>query len=212
MAEKSFWSDKKDKEWFSNFFFYYGKYIIVAIIFIIIFVCATVSCVQKPEYDLEIYYMSDQHLESVMFDNLENELVKIIDNADGKQGEKVYFHDFTVVPENAVTSDVDLYMASKVHAEIASGHGYLYIMNEQWKDYCVNNEVMEDISAYTGGNGPIYSVEVTDNKLLTNLGIKNDGKLYIGVRMINYDRVGDKVEVKKHKNALKSLQYILKNK
>ena len=212
MSEKSFWSNKKDKEWFSNFFFYYGKYIIAAIILIIIVVWATVSCVQKTEYDLEIYYMSDKHLGSKMFDNLENELKKVSKDADGKQGIQICFHDFTVVPENAATSDIDLYMTSKVHAEVASGHGYLYIMNEEWKDYCVNNEVMEDISSYTGEQGPVYSYEVTDNKILNDLGIKNDGKLYIGVRMLNVDRRDDKVEVKRHNNALKSLQYILENK
>ena len=36
MAEKSFWSNNKDKEWFSNFLFYYGKYISVVIVFIAI--------------------------------------------------------------------------------------------------------------------------------------------------------------------------------
>lgn len=212
MAEKSFWSDKKDKEWFSNFFFYYGKYIIAVIILIIIIVWAAVSCVQKTEYDLEIYYMSDQHLESKVFDNLENELKKVSNDADGKQGVQVCFHDFTVVPEKAATSDVDLYMESKVHAEVASGHGYLYIMNEEWKDYCVNNEVMEDISSITGDQEPVYCFEVTDNKILNDLGIKNDGKLYVGVRMLNNDRQNNKVEIKRHNNALKSLQYILENK
>ena len=28
MAEKSFWGEKKDLEWFSNFIYYYGKYIV----------------------------------------------------------------------------------------------------------------------------------------------------------------------------------------
>ena len=211
MAEKSFWSDIKNKEWFSNFFFYYGKYIIVLIVFIIIFAGAAYSCTKKEVYDCEIYYISDQHLESKAFTGLENELKKVVDDVDGTQGVKVGVYDFTVVPENAAVSDVDLYIESKVHMEIATGHGYLYIMNELWKDYCVNNDIMEDISSYTGETAPVYCCEISNNTLLNNLGIKNEEKLYIGIRKLNNDRVDDTVEVKKQNNAKKVFEYILKN-
>ena len=33
MAEKSFWGNKKDKEWFANFFHYYGIYVVILIFF-----------------------------------------------------------------------------------------------------------------------------------------------------------------------------------
>lgn len=211
MAEKSFWSNKKDKEWFSNFLFYYGKYIIVVIVFIAIIIWATVSCVQKTEYDCEIYYMADTHFESKIYDNVENELKKVLDDADGKQGVQVCFNDFTVVPEDAITSDIDLYMTSKVHAEIAAGHGYLYVMNDQWKEYCENSGLMEDISKYTGDSSPVYSFEITDNTFLNELGVKDNGRLYIGVRMLNNDRLDEKLEINRHNNAIKALKYIIEN-
>lgn len=211
MAEKSFWSDKKDREWVSNFFFYYGKYIIAALVLIIIIVCAAVSCVQKIEYDCEIYYMSDKHFESKVFDNVENALKDVVDDADGKQGVHVCFSDYTVVPESAATSDIDLYMTSKVHAEIAEGHGYIYVMNDQWREYCENSGLMEDISVYTGEEGPVYSYEITDNKFLNELGVKDNGKLYVGIRMLNNNRLDNKIEINRHKNAIKVLQYIIEN-
>ena len=211
MAEKSFWSDKKDKEWISNFLFYYGKYIIAAILLIIIIVWATVSCVQKIEYDCEIYYMSDSHFESKVYDNVENALKDVVADANGRQGVQIVFSDYTVVPENAVSSDIDLVMTSKIHAEIAAGHGYLYIMNEQWNEYCVNSGLMEDISAYTGEPGPVYSYEVTDNAFLNELGVKNKGKLYAAVRMLNNDRLNNKLEINRHNNAIKVLKYIIEN-
>lgn len=211
MAEKSFWGNKKDKEWFANFFHYYGKYIVVLLFFVAVAWVGIDSCNKKIDYDLEVYYMADQHFESKVFDNVENALKGIVEDADGKKGVQVSFNDFTVVPEDAATSDVDLYMTSKVHAEIAEGHGYLYVMNDQWNEYCENSGLMEDISVYTGEEGPVYSFEITDNAFLNNLGVKYDGKLYIGVRMLNNDRKDDEVEITKHNNAIKALKYIIEN-
>lgn len=211
MAEKSFWNDKKDKEWFANFFFYYGIYIAIGIGLILMLIWPVVSCVNKVEYDCEIYYMADKHFESKVYDNVENALVDVVDDANGKQGVHVSFSDFTVVPEAAATSDIDLYMTSKIHAEIASGHGYLYVMNDQWNEYCKNSGLMEDISKYTGEEGPVYFYEVTDNAFLNNLGVKYDGKLYVGLRMLNNDRLDNEVEIARHNNAIKVLKYIIEN-
>lgn len=213
MAEKSFWSYKKDKEWFMNFFFYYGKFIIATLVIIAIITWAAVSCTRKVEYDCEIYYMSDKHFESKVFDGVEKALEDVVDDADGKQGVKVVFNDFTVVPENAATSDIDLIMQSKVHAEIAEGSGYLYVMNEEWKEYCENSGLMEDISKYTGEESPCYSFEITDNKFFNDLGVKDPGnKLYIGIRILNNNRLDDKVEINRNNNAVKVLKYIIENK
>lgn len=212
MAEKSFWGNKKDKEWFFNFFYYYGKYIIVALVLIAIIICAAVSCNRKTVYDCEIYYMSDTHFESKVFDNVEKALEDVVDDADGKQGVQVAFSDFTVVPDSGATSDIDLYMTAKVQAEIAEGDGYLYVMNEEWKDFCESSGLMEDISKYTGEESPFYSFEITDNKFLNELGVKDDQKLYVGIRMLNNNRLDDKIEINKHNNAIKVLKYIIENK
>ena len=211
MAEKSFWGNKKDKEWFANFFHYYGMYIAVLLFFVVLALWGIDSCNKKIDYDCEIYYMADKHFESKVYDNVENVFKDIVDDADGRKGVHVSFSDFTVVPENAATSDIDLYMTAKIHAEIAEGHGYLYVMNDQWKEYCENSELMEDISVYTGEEGPVYSYEITDNEFMNKLGVVGVGKLYVGVRMLNNNRKDNQVEITRHNNAINVLKYIIEN-
>ena len=96
MAEKSFWGEKKDLEWVSNFFFYYGKFIAVFMLLAIIVIISCISCMNKVEYDCELYYMSDKHFMSQVFDNVENALAEVIDDVDGKHGNVVAFQDYTV--------------------------------------------------------------------------------------------------------------------
>ena len=79
MAEKSFWGEKKDLEWVSNFFFYYGKFIIGFLVLVVVVVVGCISCINKVEYDCELYYMSDKHFMSTVFDNVENALTDVID-------------------------------------------------------------------------------------------------------------------------------------
>lgn len=211
MAEKSFWGGKKDLEWFSNFFFYYGKFIIAFLVLAFIIVVCCISCVNKVEYDCEIYYMSDKHFMSKVFDNVENALTDVIDDVDGKHGNVVAFHDYTAVTKDAISNDIDMVMTSKIHMEVAGGSGYLYIMSEEWYNFCHKGELLEDISQYTGDKEPVYCFEVTDNKFLNDLGVKDNGRLYVGLRCMNYDKMNDEDEIIKHNNAKKVLKYIIDN-
>lgn len=212
MAEKSFWGEKKDLEWVSNFFFYYGKFIIVFLVLVVVVVVGCISCINKVEYDCELYYMSDKHFMSTVFDNVENALTDVIDDIDGKHGPVVAFQDYTVVSKEDASTDIDLAITSKIHMEIATGSGCVYIMNEDWYKFCYESELLEDISQYTGDDEPVYCFEVTDNKFLNDLGVKDNGKLYIALRSLNYDRLEDQDEINKHNNAKKVIKYIIDNK
>lgn len=212
MAEKSFWGEKKDLEWFSNFIYYYSKYIVFFLVLAVIVTISCISCARKIEYDCEIYYLSDKHFMSDVYDNVENALVDVIDDVDGKHGNIVAFHDYTAVSKDAVSNDIDLVMTSKIHMEVANGNGYLYVMNEEWYNFCVKNELLEDISEFTGDKNPIYCFEITDNKFLNELGVKDNGKLYIGLRCMNYDDIDDNKHVKKYNNAKKVIKYVIDNK
>lgn len=212
MAEKSFWGEKKDLEWVSNFFFYYGKFIIGFLVLVVVVVVGCISCINKVEYDCELYYMSDKHFMSTVFDNVENALTDVIDDIDGKHGPVVAFQDYTVVSKEDVSTDIDLAITSKIHMEIVTGSGYVYIMNEDWYKFCYESELLEDISQYTGDDEPVYCFEVTDNKFLNDLGVKDNGKLYIALRSLNYDRLEDQDEINKHNNAKKVIKYIIDNK
>ena len=78
--------------------------------------------------------------------------------------------------------------------------------------FCYESELLEDISQYTGDDEPVYCFEVTDNKFLNDLGVKDNGKLYIALRSLNYDRLEDQDEINKHNNAKKVIKYIIDNK
>lgn len=212
MAEKSFWGEKKDLEWFSNFFFYYGKAIAFFLLLVAIVAVCCISCIKRVEYDCEIYYLSDKHFMTKVFDNVENALTDVVDDIDGKHGKVVEFVDSTAVSKDDVSNDMDLFMNSKNHMQIATGTGYLYIMNEEWYNYCYKGELLEDISEFTGDEQPVYCFEVTDNKFLNDLGVKDNGKLYVGLRLLNNDRLDDKIEISRHNNAKKVLKYIIENK
>lgn len=212
MAEKSFWGEKKDLEWVSNFFFYYGKFIIGFLVLVVVVVVGCISCINKVEYDCELYYMSDKHFMSTVFDNVENALTDVIDDIDGKHGPVVAFQDYTVVSKEDASTDIDLVITSKIHMEIVAGSGYVYIMNEDWYKFCYESELLEDISQYTGDDEPVYCFEVTDNKFLNDLDVKDNGKLYIALRSLNYDRLEDQDEINKHNNAKKVIKYIIDNK
>ena len=212
MAEKSFWGEKKNLEWFSKFIYYYGKFIIVFIVLAVIVTIGCISCVRKVEYDCEIYYLSDTHFMSEVYDNVENALTDVIDDVDGKDGKIVAFHDYTAVSKDAVSNDIDLVMTSKIHMEVANGNGYLYVMNEEWYNFCNENELLEDISEFTGDTEPVYCFELTENQFLNNLGVENNGKLYVGLRCMNYDDLEDEKHINKYNNAKKVIKYIIENK
>lgn len=212
MADKSFWREKKDKNWISNFFFYYSKHLIFFCLLTALIVYGCFSCSKKIDYDLEIYYMGEQYLSLEAFDNVEKEFANVIDDLDGKDGITVSFNDYTIVSGNDDTAERDMVMVLKINSEVAEGEGYLYFMNDDWLKFCMDNEVLEDISKYTGDSEPCYFMEINDNTLLNNLGVITDGNLYVGVRILNDNRKDNEIQINKYNNAIKALKYIIENK
>lgn len=211
MAEKSFWSDKKDLKWLSNFWFYYKKVVFAGIAVLLFVIYGCVSCARTIDYDLEMYYFGSKQLSSDVFDNTAAEFRELADDADGKAGVNAICLNLAIVDESEATSEVDLVMNSKVHIEIAEGDGYLYIMNDDIYGYCMEAELLEDISKYTGDKSAVYCVEITNNNIMKSLGYTTGEKLYMGVRVLNNNRIGKEIYEKKHNNAMKVIEYICKN-
>ncbi len=212
MADKSFLSEKKDKEWFSNFFFYYGKYVIAGTLLLLFLIYGLVTCINRTEYDLEMYYFAGKSLELSAFDNVEKNLSDVVDDIDGKQGVNVAFSDYSIDYDDITAAEMNTSLYMKIQAELSYGDGYLYIMNDKWLKFCSDAELLQDISQYTGDDSPCYYVEVTDNKLLNDLGVKCSEKLYAGVRILDNDRKNKELYINRHKNALKVIKYIIENK
>ena len=128
MADKSFWNEKKDKTWLKNFWFYYGKVVIISVCVLAIVICGIVSCARTVDHDLLVYYMGSEHLAPEVYENTGKSFVELIDDADGKHGKNAMCIDMVISDNNEQVTEMDMMMNTKVQIEMAEGDGYLYIM------------------------------------------------------------------------------------
>ena len=212
MADKSFWSEKKDKTWLKNFWFYYGKMVIISACVLAIVICGVVSCARTIDHDLLVYYMGSEHLAPEVYENTGKAFVELIDDADGKHGKNAMCLDMVISDSSEQPTEMDMVMHTKVQIEMAEGDGYLYIMSQKMYDYCMQMEVLEDISKYTGDETSTYGIQINDNKLMQSLGYTTEQPLYMGVRVQNQNRIGKEIFETKYNNAVKVIQYVYNNK
>ena len=212
MADKSFWSEKKDKTWLKNFWFYYGKMVIIGAIVAGLLIYGVVSCARTVDNDLLVYYMGSEHLDTEVYESTGKAFVELIDDADGKHGENALCIDMVISDNNEQATEMDMMMNTKVQIEMAEGDGYLYIMSQKMYDYCMQMEILEDISKYTGDETVTYGIQINDNKLMQSLGYETEQPLYMGVRVQNKNRVGKEIFEIKYNNAVKVIQYVYNNK
>lgn len=209
MADKSFLKEKKDAKWFANFWYYYKNAFLVGLIVVALALYGCVSCARTVDYDFEMYYFGFTTLSDEVFDKAEKYFSEYANDVDGKDGVNVSCVNLRSVDDENISGEIDYAMNSKIQIEIAEGEGYFYLMPESWAKYCVENELMEDISYLTGDENAVYVVDVTENPILNSLGFKTDEKLYAGVRMLNNNRVGKDKYENKHNNALKIIKYLI---
>ncbi len=213
MAEKSFWSDKKDIKWFANLWYYYKKVFFISIAVILIIVYGVISCARTVDYDLLMYYFGSTHLNSETFDDAARYFEGVLEDADGKGGVNVLCNNLTSVEAPEAATEIDMVMQSKIHIEIAEGDGYLYIMTKKWLDYCTESDLLEDVSEYIGADEAVYAIEITDNKLMDEFGFSgSEEALYVGVRALNNNRIGKTLHEKKQANAFLALKTIFNSK
>ena len=212
MAEKSFWSEKKDKTWLKNFWFYYGKIVMIAVAVGVLLIYGFVSCARTVDNDLIVYYMGSEHLVPEVYENTGKAFVELIDDADGKHGENAICIDMVIPENNEQATEMDMMMYTKVQIELAEGDGYLYIMSQKMYNYCMQMEVLEDLSKYTGDQTSTYGIQINDNKLMQSLGYTTEEPLYMGVRVQKKDRAGKEIFEIKYNNAVKVIQYVYNNK
>lgn len=209
MAEKSFWSEKKDIKWFANLWYYYKKVFFVSIAVILIIVYGVISCARTVDYDLQMYYFGSTHLNSAVFDDTEKYFEGVLNDVDLKHGVNVLCSNLAAVEAPEAATEIDMVMQSKIHIEIAEGDGYLYIMTKNWLDYCLESELLEDVSGYIGADEAVYAVEITDNALMGELGFSaSEDALYVAVRALNNNRIGKSSHEQKQANAFLALQTI----
>lgn len=210
MADKSFWSDKKDRKWLSNFWYYY-RFSIFGIGFALILIIVTiVQCATSVTPDLSVSIASTYSFSKNITDNMEKAFSKYIDDIDGKDG--VVTNVLSIdISSGEITSEYEIANAQKLFLEMTAGESYLYIMDIDIFEKNGNNEFFIDISDITGDKEPTYYVDVTNNKFLNNLGFKPKKNVYAGIHAIYGDRKNTDYEKEKQANATKALKAILKN-
>ena len=110
MAEKSFWNEKKDKTWLKNFWFYYGKVVIISACVLAVVICGIVSCARTVDHDLLVYYMGSEHLTPEVYENTGKSFVELIDDADGKHGKNAMCIDMVISDNSEQPTEMDMMM------------------------------------------------------------------------------------------------------
>lgn len=209
MADKSFFSEKKDKAWFSNFWFYYRFHIMIIGFFLVLSVVAITQCMHNVTPDLAVSYISAQHLDETIMHKMTEEFTNYISDVDDKDGVVVDIYRMKLPDATQDDNDVNIY--KQVMLELAAGESYLYLMDKDIFQMYADGGVFLDISEVTGDQAPVYGVNVKDNAFLQSLGLKPEKDLYICLRKIMESREGEEVEVKKQENAWSLLRAILKS-
>lgn len=206
MAEKSIWQHKKDAKWFLDFWYYYKKHVLAGVLVLICIVATVISCARKVNYDLEMYCFDSGAIQPDALEAISADFESVIVDADKKDGKNVFCWNIPLVAENKTVGENS--SKTKIILELAQGKGYLFFMNQEIYDFCLENNILEDISAYVGEEEPVYAVDVTENEFLRSKGFLPAEKIYMAARVINKNNQDDEFNEIKHKNALKVIEYM----
>lgn len=217
---------KFTKEWWEYFWDYYKIHTISTVAAVVIIVSTVVQCVNSPEYDLELIYVSANMTDADMVsDNLNRELDSVIDDITGDGKKMMSIIEIPIVPTNPEGyTDSDSYniqLVTKLDLELTFGEKTLLLVNSgvahMMTDKLSYYGYMEDLSQYgdfgdlalVAEDGKVIGVDVSDNKKLKDAGIDTEG-LYIMARGQLGGEENDKELNNLYQNTKKAVEYILK--
>lgn len=210
MADKSFWTDKKDKEWLKNFWFYY-RFRTLGIILVLAFAIVGIrQCMTRITPDLSVSVATSKIISDDMADSMKNAFTDIIDDVDGKNGKVINVYTMDL-PSGEMVNGFEMNSTQQLFLEMAAGESYLYIMDREQFVASRDSGIFADISDITEEEEPSYYINVTDSKFLNDLGFKPEFTVCAGVREIPESRKDMDFEKEKQDNARKVLRKILGN-
>lgn len=210
MADKSFWSEKKDKKWWGNFWFYYRTRILIIIVFLFFSVLGLKQCMTSVIPDLSVAIASTEGVPSQVTDAMEREFSKIASDVNGKDGVAVSILTMPL-PAGKGATEYELGNVQQLFLELAAGESYLYLMDRDQFLVCVEGQMFEDISSLTRDGEPVYYVNINDSEYLKSMGFAaKKAAVCAGVRKIPESRLEFAGEKEKQENAFKILKEILK--
>ena len=143
-----------NKEKLQNFW-YYHKFQVFGALFVLLFCVMTFSeCAMKKDSDLSVAYISDVYKDCEAFRQQIAEILPDI-SGDGVSNPVINSVIFKEVPD----MDTDMMMGQKAVAMFASGDYQLYIMDKEYFEAEVCNEMFIDLS-------PLLSEEMKDGAIM----------------------------------------------
>ncbi len=185
MADKSFWSDKKDKTWLKNFWYYYRIHVIVGIIAIIVLGFTIHDCATRIDPDISADYIGRLSFSDDKIEAFKQYFAAMIKDADGKSGCNVGFVQHTVVDtEKGGDAQMAMAISQAIMIEMSVGESYLYFIGDEYIKQFEDAEILCDVSDLTGGEKGTHYVDVSKNKLFCKLFGEYDVPVYMCVREI----------------------------
>jgi len=215
MADKSFWSDKKDRVWLKNFWYYYRVHVLVSIAVILVLVFTVRDCMLRIEPDISIDFIASSYITDEASTKIEEYFQPIIKDADGEDGQVVSFVQHNVIDtENGGDPQMAMAIQQAIMLELAVGESYLYILDDTHFGHFKDNEILLDLSEVTDLPEGTYSIDLQDNKLFSELtGVSYTEPLHLCVRVITQSiKEKDLPEMQTHQNnAISILNEFYKN-
>lgn len=187
MADKSFWSNKKDKTWFKNFWYYYKIHIYVLIAVILVTGYTVRECAKKVNPDISINFVAEKFLSKDAVNSITEYFKPLINDVDGKDGNNVTVVQYTVSDssENGTDMQMAVAMREAILLELALGESYIYIVDDTQIELFKQSEVLLDLSEISDLPKNTYSLDIQNNKLFSELtNITFDCPVHLCVRTL----------------------------
>ena len=183
MADKSFWSEKKDSEWFKNFIYYYKIHIIVILFLIVSIVYTVNTIVNQVNPDISIDFFGGIYMEQDANSKFKNYFSTIINDIDGKDGKVVTTVQRMQTSLMGDDSEIEQALAQALMIELTVGESYLYIVNDYYLNDFENSGVLLDLSTIQPElEAGTLSFKIDDNELLKHFADTATEPLYLCVR------------------------------
>lgn len=209
---------KFTKAWWSYFWDYYKWHVIATLFAVMCIAVTAVQCATSTKYDLTVTYAGNKLFTDEEQTKLQTALAPFIEDIDGNGENSVFFQSLTISNakgqeeyDYAMRMKLDLefqndcsfiYLLSKEQLELMMSRDYtgdLYVPAAEWAPERANDE-----SVIKGQDGVVYAVDISNSKLIGDLGLHCDGT-YALLKQYTKDSEENKKAYESSLNILKEI-------
>ena len=200
------------KEWWPYFWMYY-KWHTIAITAITVLVASTlIECVTATKYDLMVTYMGKSHITQEKGLQLQEELEKVISDADSN-GETNVFYLAMNMSDTQVGAEMDYGMEIKHKLDFKDTPNALYLYDSlrvkelsRYPDLALDYLTADEWTTAGEAENEVF-VPLKDSTVLAKIGV-DSSDMYVAVRRLPED--ADDTDKAVFDNALKAAEFLLK--